>query len=518
MPIAREVIEGVAVRHDVCIHPVPLRRIDPRSGETVVIDVPCGATLASKCPPCAERARLLRMAQCRIGWHLDEEPLPPPEDPSDEQLELATVRADLEAARQQLLSDGSSTAQVDLAIERVEEELAKTGVRGSIPAADRPRRARSTSRRQDVAELPRRTMMPTTLGRTFTAPDGRVYRPSIFLTVTLPSYGPVDKDGVPRDFERYDFRAAARDAIHFAKVNDRLFQNIRRVVGYDVQYFGAVEPQRRLAPHLHLLLRGTMPRKELKQIVAATYHQVWWPSTDEIRYTGTDLPSWDEAHAGYVDPATGALLPTWDEALDAIASDDGAEPSHVVRFGKQVDIQGVLGGSPQAERRINYVVKYLSKSIDSCHEAVTLGQQEHMRRLWEALRYEPCSPTCANWLRYGVQPKHARPGLEPGFCKGKAHRHETLGFGGRRVLVSRKWSGKTLEEHRRDRREWVRDLLGLPDDPDPNQYLWMPVSPSDPDVRPREQRLLLAIADRARWRAQLQVAKDAAVGIEPAAA
>lgn len=60
----------------------------------------------------------------------------------------------------------------------------------------------------------------------------------------------------------------------------------------------------------------------------------------------------------------------------------------------------------------------------------------------------PCSPTCANWLRDGVQPEGAKAGQQPGYCRGKAHRHQTLGFGGRRVLVSRKWSGKTLAVQR----------------------------------------------------------------------
>jgi hypothetical protein len=49
--------------------------------------------------------------------------------------------------------------------------------------------------------------------------------------------------------------------------------------------------------------------------------------------------------------------------------------------------------------------------------------------------------TCANWLRYGVLPKNAKPGLRPGYCKGKAHRREYLDDAGRRILVSRKWSG-----------------------------------------------------------------------------
>ncbi|GAA3421729.1 hypothetical protein GCM10018952_69370 [Streptosporangium vulgare] len=34
----------------------------------------------------------------------------------------------------------------------------------------------------------------------------------------------------------------------------------------------------------------------------------------------------------------------------------------------------------------------------------------------------------------------------PGRCKGKAHKAEHLGYAGRRVLVSRKWSNKTLRE------------------------------------------------------------------------
>jgi hypothetical protein len=58
--------------------------------------------------------------------------------------------------------------------------------------------------------------------------------------------------------------------------------------------------------------------------------------------------------------------------------------------------------------------------------------------------------------------RNARPGLRPGACKGKAHRREYLGYAGRRVLVSRKWSGKTLADHRADRRAWLTSALGLP--------------------------------------------------------
>ena len=58
----------------------------------------------------------------------------------------------------------------------------------------------------------------------------------------------------------YDYQRAARDALHFAALTDRFIQNLRRVLGYDVQYFGAVKPQRRLAPHIHIAIRGAVPR------------------------------------------------------------------------------------------------------------------------------------------------------------------------------------------------------------------------------------------------------------------
>ena len=85
-----------------------------------------------------------------------------------------------------------------------------------------------------------------------------------------------------------------------------------------MQYFAAIEPQRRLAPHVHLAIRGTIARAELRRVLAATYHQVWWPDAAEVKYDGDELPVWDEGIGGYLDPATGEVLPTWDQALDAI--------------------------------------------------------------------------------------------------------------------------------------------------------------------------------------------------------
>ena len=128
---------------------------------------------------------------------------------------------------------------------------------------DRPaRRHRSTRRRQDAPDLPRRKVSPRTVGKTYTAPDGKTFRPSMFVTLTCPSYGRVGDDGAPADPATYDYDRAARDALTFAALFDRFIQNLRRYLGYDVQYFAAVEPQRRLAPHVHLAIRGTVvPRR-----------------------------------------------------------------------------------------------------------------------------------------------------------------------------------------------------------------------------------------------------------------
>jgi hypothetical protein len=223
-----------------------------------------------------------------------------------------------------------------------------------------------------------------------------------------------------------------------------------------------------------------------------------------VRFEGEYLPVWYDARGGYLDPATGELLPTWDQALDAITDDD--QPRHVVRFGAKFDAQGVLAGSRDAHRRIGYLTKYLTKQLGDCHHPDTDPQRAHVERLAEALRHEPCSPTCANWLRYGIQPKNARPGLIPGACRGKAHRYDHLGYAGRRVLVSRKWSGKTLADHRGDRQAWLTETLGLPAT-DPTRYRWEQVGPDDEDYLPASRRLLRSVADRLHWENALTEAR-----------
>jgi hypothetical protein len=196
------------------------------------------------------------------------------------------------------------------------------GCGGNVLPARPARRHRSTRRRQDAPDLPRRTVNPRTIGKTFTTRDGKTFRPSMFVTLTCPSYGRVDHRGIPVNPATYDYDQAAKDALTFAALFDRFIQNLRRYLGHDVQYFAAVEPQRRLAPHIQIAIRGTIARTEIRRVLAATYHQVWWPD-QPVKYNDDDeLPIWHDQIGGYIDPATGEVLPTWDEALDAIGQFD----------------------------------------------------------------------------------------------------------------------------------------------------------------------------------------------------
>ncbi|MBB4933747.1 hypothetical protein F4561_004567 [Lipingzhangella halophila] len=537
-PLAREVAEQVATDKGVCIRPVSLRRTDLATGRTEIVDVPCGSTLESRCPACAKRKRSIRRSQCEQGWHLAEEPTVTPDDPSEVQRAWVERRAMVTAERDRLAESGAAdpdqVAALDSAIADRDAEITASGLRGSASrgsssSASTPRRVRSTKRRQDAPDLPKRPMVRRTVGRAFEDPaSGRTFRPSLFVTLTLDSYGRVRSDGTPVDPTSYDYRRAARDALHFSKLVDRFVQNLRRVAGFDVQYFATVEPQRRLAPHLHMATRGTIPRAELRQIAAATYHQVWWPNADKAVYTGENLPAFDEETANYVDPATGEVLPTWEQALDALDADPDAEPFHVVRFGPQVDAKGVIAGSQDADRCVRYLAKYLTKDVGECHPAETDAQERHVDRLVEALRFEPCSPRCSNWLRYGIQPQNAKAGMRPGCCRSKAHKREHLGYAGRRVLVSRKWSNKTLADHKADRLTWVLETLGIdPNNDDHDQgaavplrassgnHVWELARPTDPDVPPREHRLLRAVGDALHRRSQLDSARQHDPSVTP---
>ena len=479
-PLTAEMVQAGADQVGVCRRPFLRKVTDRATGDVTTVPIPCGSTRASVCPACADKARRLRMQQCREGWHLTDDPLPP--DPTEDE------KPDQDD------EEGKTTTE---------------------------RRVRSTQRLPDFPDLPKVVPEQTSVGRTFTDPkSGAVFRPSMFITLTLPSYGRiVPGTGIPVVPSQYDYRRAALDALFFPRLVDRWWQNLRRCAGYKVQYFASVEPQKRLAPHLHTALRGAIPRQTLRQVTAATYLALWWPSTDTIRFDawrGDQLPQWDPVMGCYFDPDTGALLPSWEEALDEVD-----EPMHVARFGSQVDVKGILGGSDESHRAVSYLCKYLTKSVAETYtdEDPDPDYEAHIDRLHAEVWWLPCSESCANWLRFGVNPKDPRPGLKPGQCNSKAHDRDCLGLGGRRVLVSRHWTGKTLTEHRVDRSTIVRAVLeeagieppearrlaadvfdqdGLP------RFVWEDVPVGERDYATTIAR---SVEQRRAWRDQYELAK-----------
>ena len=118
MPLAREVVKDLAVEHGACIRPIQLRRTNLDTGEADTVLVPCGHTLAHVCPSCAERARTLRAAQCREGWHLEDEPDITPDPATEDQKCWVEKRAEAQQLRDQAASAGQDTADLDELLDR----------------------------------------------------------------------------------------------------------------------------------------------------------------------------------------------------------------------------------------------------------------------------------------------------------------------------------------------------------------------------------------------------------------
>jgi hypothetical protein len=62
------------------------------------------------------------------------------------------------------------------------------------------------------------------------------------------------------------------------------------------------------------------------------------------------VPVWDTWVKAFTDPDTRAALPAFDQACQELT-----EPAHVVRFGSQVHVKGILGGTEEAGRHIGYL-------------------------------------------------------------------------------------------------------------------------------------------------------------------
>jgi hypothetical protein len=191
--------------------------------------------------------------------------------------------------------------------------------------------------------------------------------------------------------------------------------------------------QRRLATHAHYAVRGTIPRKLIRQVATATYHHAWLPQFTIPVYSVDKSPVWDEQSQSYVDPKAKQPLPTWQQAKAGIGPD--AEPAYVATMGT-VDVRGIEAGTDHAERAIRYATKYITKDLVDQTMIKSQAQQAYFQRLHDELSLLPCSPGCANWLLYGVQPAHAAP--TP--FGGRRYRRRLICGGQRRTNAAREQS------------------------------------------------------------------------------
>ena len=158
-------------------------------------------------------------------------------------------------------------------------------------------------------------------------------------------------------------------------------------------------------------------------------------------------------------PSHREVLPSWDDALDAIGAED--EPRHVARFGERFDAQGMLSGTKDAARCIGYLTKYLTKQVATATRPTP--------RLGRPTRNGSPRRCGMSRARRGAltgfatasSPRTPGPAWCPARAKARPHDRQHLGYAGRRVLTLREWSGKTLADHRADRKNWLTPPSGF---------------------------------------------------------
>ena len=246
------------------------------------------------------KARRLRMTQCAEGWHRDDEP------------------------------------EHDATVDQPTDDASRAGRRGRATVDRRwTRRARSTRRRADAPDLPRLPVEARTVGRTFTAPDGRDL-PAVDVRHPDPA---LLRQGHPRPRRpgrpgpvRLPPRRAGRPALLQA----------RRPVGAEPaplrRVQGAVLRRRRTPAPPRPAPARRDPRRDPPRHHPGRHPRPpttscgGHPSTTTTSSTPTGSRS-GTASRCYRDPDTGRPLPTWGQALDDLDDDPGREAGarHAVR-------------------------------------------------------------------------------------------------------------------------------------------------------------------------------------------
>src|SRR5260370_4133716 len=118
---------------------------------------------------------------------------------SDEQRMWIERRADTQRHRDHARDTGHDTAELDELNGELNTEITRSGMRGHVLPPGHARRHRSTRRRQDTPDPPRRPLPPRTIGQTHTTASGKTFRPPMFITRPAGTSGKLTSMGVPPD-------------------------------------------------------------------------------------------------------------------------------------------------------------------------------------------------------------------------------------------------------------------------------------------------------------------------------
>ena len=259
-----------------------------------------------------------------------------------------------------------------------------------------------------------------TVGQTFTAPDGTIYRPSMFLTLTLPllraGHPRHGRPGRPGD-------ATTTGGRRWTRCTSRSWSTgsgrtcaaapATRCSTSPPSNPNAASPRTctpRSAARSPAPLLRQVDQGDLRPGVVAVLRPARLHRPDAAR-CGTAATTSTRTPGSSCRPGT--------QALDQLDADPDARPAHVVRFGTQTRHARHHRPLADADRAVRYLTKYLTKVVadtyadpDSRDPAYRGAHRPAARRAALAALLAGC----ANWLRYGIQPEDAGPGLEPGCC------------------------------------------------------------------------------------------------------
>ena len=364
--------------------------------------------------------------------------------------------------------------------------------------AYRRRRARDQGRRRPGRRGRRRrpagALDPATPGRARSAPgagrgphgrpgvhcSGRQDLPALDVRHPHPAVLRAgDAEGVPVNPARYDYRRAALDALHFPKLVDRFWQNLRAA------------PATRSSTSPPSSRSGAWPR--------TCTPRSGGPSPARCCARSGPPPTTSSGGRPTTLPSMWTGCPVWTDARlrrpehRRAAPDAGTRRSTRStptrgRAGARRSVRGP-GRHPGPHRRQtgggtgHRLHVQVPDQADRRHlrrrDDASAAREAHIDRLAEEVRWLPCTPTCATGSATASNPP--APGRDRARAlHAQGARPHQPGLGGRRVLVSRKWSGKTLAAHKADRAAVVRAALeeaGI--DPDDHDELPSPAPTAD---------------------------------------